>query len=520
MAMTRLFMGKLREILRLKCGMGLGDRQVAESCQTSHTTVGKYARLGQAAGVVWEQDQHLDDAELERKVLGAPVAPPRSKVVPDWTYVHTELKKKHVTLSILWEDYKETYKEAGYEFSFFRELYRVWEKKLRLSMRQVHRAGEKAFVDYCEGLWLTDIQTGARRRTVLFVGVWGASNKTYAEATMTEGLENWTMSHVRLFERSGCVPHIVVPDNLKSGVKDPDLYDPEINRTYLELARHYGFTVIPARPRKPQDKAPVECGVRIVQRWILARLRNRVFYSLSEMNSAINELLDDLNARKMRRLNRSRAELFETLDKPAALPLAEQRYEYALWKKCSPNIDYHVEVAKHYYSVPYQLRFESMFARITESVVELFCRNRRVASHARSRKEWYSSTLPEHMPPGHLAYMDQTPSKMTEWAGTVGENTQEVVKHILGSRKFIQQSYRACLGIKRLGQDYGNERLENACRRAVSYRAYGYRNIKAILAGGLDKQYDLAEDSSSAAMPAHGNIRGAGYYCGRKEDVN
>jgi transposase len=523
MAMDRVGMNKLREILRLKYGANMSNRQTAASCRTSHRTVAKYVRLAEGSGLCWENDRALNDTELEMKVLGsAPSNRPAvqyNKIIPDWIYIHDELKRPSVTLQLLWQEYKETHKEAGYEYSFFRELYRAWAKKLSICMRQNHKAGEKAFVDYSgKKLWLTDRATGKKTKTELFVGVWGASNYTYAEATLTQEMENWIMSHVRMFEYSGCVPQIMVPDNLKSGVNDACRYDPEINRTYLELARHYGFTVIPARKVKPKDKAKVEHGVLMAQRWILACLRNRTFCSLREMNAEIRRLQELLNARKMSKLNRSRKEQFETIDKPAALALSEQRYEYALWKKCNPNIDYHVEVAKHYYSVPYQLRHESVYARVTESTVEIFHKNSRITSHVRSRVEWGSTMKPEHMPPGHLAYLDQTPSKMLEWAGSIGENTQDVVKHILESRKYIQQSYRACLGIKRLGQDYGRERLENACRRAVTFQAFAYRNIKAILASGLDSQAYFSGKQAVCPMPKHENIRGEGYYGGDGKD--
>jgi len=528
MAMERLGMNKLREILRLKYELGLSDRQTAESCRTTHRTVSKYRELATQNGIDWEKDRLLDDTALERKVL-VPVngwqkpalygkVMPRcrgtAKSLPDCAYIHEELKRPHVTLQLLHQEYKEEHKEAGYEQSFFCEIYRKWKKGLSISMRQDHNAGEKTFVDYCDGLWLVDRDTGKKKQTELFVGVWGASNYTYSEASMSQEMENWIMSHVRMFEYSGCVPRITVPDNLKSGIKDACRYDPEINRTYLELAQHYGFTVIPARKAKPKDKAKVEKGVNMAQRWILACLRNRVFYSLSEMNEAIKGLLEILNSRKMRKLNRSRKEMFETLDKPAAQPLPERRYEYALWKRCRPNIDYHVEVERHYYSVPYQLRREEMFARTTESVVELFYKNSRIASHVRSHVDWGHTTKIEHMPPAHQQYLDQTPSKMVDWAIGVGANTKEVIKNILESRKYIQQSYRSCLGIKRLEEYYGRERLENACRRAVAYKACTYRSVKAILVGGFDKQTDFAGNKTERLLPKHENIRGEGYYRG------
>jgi len=518
MAMEKVGMNKLREILRLKHELGISDRQIAVSCRTSHRTVGKYLELAVQNGLEWDKDKSLDDTELERKVLGEGDSKPKQerhgKVMPDCVYLHDELKRANVTLALLHQEYKEEHKEAGYELSYFCELYQSWKKKLNICMRQDHKAGEKLFVDYCdgEGIGIIDRNTGDVRKTQLYVGVWGASDYTYAEASYGQGKQDWLMSHVRAFEEFGCVPYIAVPDNLKAGVKDACLYEPEINRSYTELAEYYGFTVIPARKAKPKDKAKVEKGVNIAQRWILACLRNRKFYSLSELNQAIKELCEKLNNKKLRKIGKTRKELFEELDKPAALPLPAKRYEYADWKLCRVNIDYHVEIDSHYYSVPYQLIHEQVYGRITESVVEIFYKHRRITSHIRSYEKWKHTTKPEHMPPAHQKYLDQTPSKLIAWAEKAGPNTVEVLTKIFASRTFIQQSYRSCLGIQRLEGHYSMERIENACRRAVNYRAYSYRSIKAILAGGLDKQTDWMNNKSSAEMPKHENIRGGGYY--------
>jgi transposase len=417
-------------------------------------------------------------------------------------------------MALLHQEYKEEHKEAGYELSFFCEIYQRWKKKLNICMRQDHKAGEKLFVDYCkgDGIGIINRDTGEITKTQLYVAVWGASNYTYAEASYSQEKKDWLMSHVRAFEYYGCVPHITVPDNLKSGVKDACLYEPEINRSYTELAEQYGFTVIPARKFRPKDKAKVEKGVNMAQRWILACLRNRKFYGLAELNEAIWELLVKLNNKKLRKIGKTRKEVFEELDKPAALPLPEKRYEYADWKICRVNIDYHVEIDSNYYSAPYQLVHEQVYVRITASVVEVFYKHKRIASHVRSYGKWKPVTKNEHMPPAHQKYLDQTPSKLISWAEKVGPNTVEVIKNIFESRTHIQQSYRSCLGIQRLEGHYGRERIENACKRAVNYRVYSYKSIKTILVGGLDKQTDWMNTKSSADMPAHENIRGEGYY--------
>jgi transposase len=379
-------------------------------------------------------------------------------------------------------------------------------------MRQDHRAGEKMFIDYCDGLSITNPETGEKIPTQLFISVWGASNYTYVEASFTQEKEAWLMAHVRAFEYSGCVPRIIVPDNLRSGVDRACRYEPEINRTYLEMARHYGTTVIPARPYKAKDKAKVEVGVLLAQRWILACLRNRTFYSLRELNEAIRALVEKINNRQMRKLGRSRKELFETLDKPAALPLVQQRYEYADWQKARVNIDYHIEVASHYYSVPYQLIHEQVDVRSTGHTIEVFYKGARQTSHLRSYAKYGHTTKLEHMPESHRKYLEWTPPRIIQWAEKTGECTKEVVKTILESRKYPEQAYRSCLGILRLERCYPKERIENASRRALKYRTCSYQSIKSILATGLDKQTDFLYEQENVISPVHKNIRGWEYY--------
>jgi len=351
MAQIRVSMDKLREILRLKYECGLSNRQAGASCGISRQTVSNYWAQAQQAGIDWERDKQLSDTELEQRLYGNGLAVQPAKELPDFQYLFQELKRPHVTMQLLWQEYKEENPD-GYQYSWFNEIYREWRKKLNICMRQEHRAGEKMFIDYCDGPFITAPETGEKIPTQLFVSVWGASNYTYAEASFTQEKEAWLMSNVRAFEYSGCVPCIVVPDNLKSGVTKACRYEPYINRSYHDMCQHYGTTVIPARPYRAKDKAKVEAGVLVAQRWILACLRNRTFYRLSDLNQAIRELLEKLNNRNMQKLKCSRKHMFETLDKPAALPLVSQRYEYAEWRKARVNIDYHIEAFSHYYSVP------------------------------------------------------------------------------------------------------------------------------------------------------------------------
>lgn len=512
MARKGLSMLKIKEMLRLKNECGLSARQVAKSCSASRGSVSNYLKLAEANKLGWEEAKLMSDEEIKVRLLGAKQTGIISdKAVPDWAYIHQEIKKPHVTLTLLWQEYREEH-PAGYQYSRFSELYGQWRKKLRITMRQTHKAGEKMFVDYCDGLFLTDPISGEKTLTQLFVGVWGASNYTYAEASFGQDKQSWLMAHVRALEYSQAVPKIVVPDNLKTGINRACKYEPEINRSYQELAEHYGFAVIPARPYRPKDKAKVEAGVLVVQRWILACLRNRIFYSLAELNEAIGKLLEKLNSRGMQKLGLSRREQFEQLDKPAALSLPGKRYEYAEWKKARANIDYHIEVGKNYYSVPYQLRSEMVDVRISSFTIEIFYNNIRQASHLRSYKKRQFATLLEHMPEAHRKYLEWSPSRIIDWAEKTGPSVKMVIENILSSRKYPEQAYRSCLGILRLNKTYSAQRLENACKRAAHYRAFSYNSIKTILAKGLDRQADLSCPSAENVSLSHENIRGQHYY--------
>ncbi|PIV20548.1 MAG: IS21 family transposase [Deltaproteobacteria bacterium CG03_land_8_20_14_0_80_45_14] len=510
MAQKRTSMCKIREILRLKYELGLSNRPVAKSCGVGRRAVSEYWKLAQESGLDWAEAQRLSDTELEERLFrqGRTTG---EKTQPDWNYIYQEMKRPHVTLQLLWQEYREENME-GYQYSWFNELYNQWRKKLNICMRQEHRAGEKLFIDYCDGMPIINRETAEKIATQLFVGVWGASNYTYAEASFTQEKQEWIMAHVRAFEYYGCVPYILVPDNLKSGVVKACRYEPDINRTYLELARHYHTTVIPARPYRAKDKAKVEAGVLMAQRWILACLRNRKFYSLAELNQAIRELLERLNNRQMRKLHRSRKEMFETLDKIAALPLPERRYEYADWKKPRVNIDYHIEVESHYYSVPYQLAHQQVDVRITAKTIEVFFKCQRQASHPRSYVKYGYTTLVEHMPESHRKYLEWTPTRILGWAEKTGPCTKELVKTIIESKQHPEQAYRSCLGIFRLEKYYPKERIENASKRALKYRICSYQSMKSILATGLDKQADLFYGSGNLISPEHQNIRGESYY--------
>jgi len=504
-------MRKIREVLRLKWECGLTKRAIARTCSISHSTVGEYLRRAEAAGLTWPLPADLDEEALFRRLFPSP-SRPSSRIIPcpDWSLIHTELRRKSVTLQLLWVEYREVHPD-GYGYSQFCELYRQWAKRLKPAMRLSHKGGEKVFVDYAgQTVPIVNPDTGEIQPAQLFVAVLGASNYTYAEAQWSQDLPNWIGAHVRLFTFLGGVPEIIVPDNLKAGVKQACRYEPDLNPTYQDLAQHYGAAVIPARPRKPKDKAKVEVGVQVVERWIVARLRNHTFFSLVSANQAIRDLLQELNTRPMKHLDRSRRELFETLDQPALKPLPGRPYEFAMLKKARINIDYHVEFERHYYSVPYTLGRQEVYVRATESTIEILCQGKRVASHPRSNSPGRHTTLAEHMPPAHQKYQEWSPERFTRWAQDIGPHTTQLIQAVLDSRQHPQQAYRSCLGILRLSNRYGVERLEAACRRALPADILSYKGIKNILAAKLDQLEP--EEPTSVVPTRHANIRGQTYY--------
>lgn len=512
-------MRKIREVLRLRYEMELSAHQIAASCSTSRTAIAGYLKRAEAAGLRWPLPKGMDDARLERLLFPPPPLMSSSdRSLPDWAEVNTELRRKGVTLALLWEEYRAEHPKDSYQYSRFCDLYREWRGKCDLSMRQEHRAGEKTFVDYCgQTVPVIGGRTGEIREAQIFVAVLGASNYTYAEATWTQSLPDWIASHQRAFAFVGGVTEILVPDNTRCGVSRSCRYEPDLNPTYQDMASHYGTAVIPARVRRPQDKAKVEVGVQIVERWILAALRHRVFHSLVELNGAIAELLERLNSRPFRKLPGSRRSQFEALDRPALRPLPAVPYEYAEWKKATVGIDYHIEIERHYYSVPYQLAGKKLDVRMTPNVIEVFQKGVRVASHCRSYLKGRHTTVPEHMPPSHRAYLSWTPERLLRWASKTGPSAARLAEAIMETKAHPQQGFRAILGILRLVKTYGDERVEAACARALALNALSYRSVESILKNNLDR--NRPEKAPEPEPIDHANIRGSLYYstAGREE---
>jgi len=514
MAAERLSMRKIREVLRLDAA-GESQRAIAQSVMVARSTVREYLQRARAAGLGWPLPDDLSESDLEARLF--PPAPSSAvrRPLPDWAEIYAEMKARRrtgVTLQLLWLEYKQTHPD-GLQYSHFCDSYRHWRGGLDRVLRQEHRAGEKVFVDFAgQTVPIVDRSTGEILfEAQVFVGVLGASNFTYAQACRSQELPEWIGAHTRMLEYFGGVPRAVVPDNLKSGVRHPCFYEPDLNPTYQDWAQHYGTAVLPTRVRRPRDKAKVEAGVLLVERWILARLRHRTFFSLAELDEAIRELLDRLNDRPFQKLEGSRRSLFTTLDRPALAPLPPTRYDFAQWKKARVNIDYHVDVLGHLYSVPYQLQRAQVDVRITSDTVEIFHDGRRMAVHRRGRTRGGFTTDPAHRPKSHQKYLEWTPSRLIRWAEQTGPRTAELVQRILEARPHPEQGYRACLGLLRLGERYTAGRLEAACARALHVGALSYRSVKSILSTGLD-QLPLEEQTTLVLPQNHEHVRGGAYY--------
>lgn len=509
MAQEWISMRMLSEVLRLKLEKKLPIRQVSLSCKLARSTVSDYLGRARVAGLRWPLPEGMDDAALN-KLLFPERQNTDERLKPDMAYVRNEMRRKSVTLQLLWEEYRKDNSD-GYGYSQYCQIYRDWLGTQEYTLRQEHRAGEKLFVDFAgDTIPVYNAITGEIRQAHVFVAVLGCSNYTYAEATWTEKLDDWIDAQINAMEHNGGVTDAVVPDNPKPIVTSPCWYDPDINRTYQELAEYYGFAVIPARPGKPRDKAKVESGVLVVERWILAALRNQKFFSLGELNEAIRQLVKRLNERSFKKLKGSRKEVFEQLERSTLKPLPVSRYELAHWKNVTLNIDYHIELDGHYYSAPCHLVRQKLTARYTNKTVEIYNKSKRVAVHARSYLKGRYTTVMEHRPPSHQHYLDWSPERIQSWAFSIGQDCGVAVQLLIESKSIPEYAYRSCLGIIRLGKSYGNDRLNQACVRAIKCNIVGYRQIKSILKSGHDRLPLTAAPEPAAVI--HDNLRGAQYY--------
>jgi len=507
-------MRRVREVLRLKF-VGVPNREIARRLVVAPSTVRETLKRFAAAGLTWPLPDEVTDEVLEARLFASGEAKQsrRRHAEPDWAAIHREMKRRHVTLTILWEEYIGR-EPDGYRYSHFCELYRNFAAKLPVTMRQTHLGGEKLFVDYAgDTVPVVDRVSGEVHEAQIFVAVMGASNFTYAEATRSQRLGDWIGAHTRAFEAIAGVPHLIVPDNAKVAIIKACLYDPQVNRTYADMAAHYDTAILPTRPRRPRDKAKVEGCVRIVERWLLGRLRHRQFYSLWEVNEAIREMLQRLNEElPIRRLGRTRRQFLEELDRPALKPLPIEPYTFAEWRLRRVGIDYHVEVENHYYSVPYSFARCEVDVRLAARTVEIFAKGKRIASHVRGSGNHGHTTVREHMPSSHRRYADWTIDRIRQDAASVGPSTATLCELILERRPHPEQGFRACLGILRLERAFGRDRLEAAAGHAVAINGFNYQSVRSILDHQIDRQAAKEPSADSGPIIIHPNIRGSGYY--------
>lgn len=507
-------MRKIKEILRLHFEQKLGQRQIARSVNVSQSTVHEYLARMNAAGLRWPLGEEWNEARLEQALFspGQPSARAPQREQPDFVHIRQQLEQhRDLTIELLWQEYREQHPD-GYCYSRFCKLYRCWKKQQDVVLRQDHRPGEKLFLDWAGATISIHHRDGSVTAAPLFVSALGVSSYTYAEAVSDQQMANWLKVQMNALEfYQGC-PQLLVPDNTKTGVTRACIYEPDLNPTYQEFAMRYQVGVMPARPRKPRDKAKVESAVQVVQRWIVMRLRQRRFLSIREANEAIRELLMDLNNRPFRkRRDECRASLFAKIDRPALQPLPTERFDLSLWSQARVNIDYHVAYDGNWYSVPYSLTGQAVEVRSTPTTVEIFHRGARVASHLRSGQRNQAVTQHEHRPKSHQAHLEWPPSRMVSWAASVGAHTAQLVQRMLDDKPHPEMGYRACLGVIRLAQKYSAARMETAAERALLTGAISYKSVKSILRNGLDTQ-----PSQSAAppriSPEHENLRGPEYF--------
>jgi transposase len=506
-------MRKISEVLRLRFELGLGQRAIARACSISQSTVHEYLNRAAAAGVVWPLGEEWDEQRVEQALFGERQVVKRlpEQVLPDFPALHAELQQHpHLTLQLAWEEYRQVHPE-GYGYSRFCELYQRWRGKQDVVLRQVHKPGEKGFVDWAGAtIPVHDPVTGEVWPASLFVMVLGASSYTYAEATRDQQLAAWINAHIHAFEYFSGVPRLLIPDNLRTGVSRACRYDPDLNPTYQELAMHYAVGVVPARPYRARDKAKVEVGVQVAERWIIAALRHQKFFRLADLNGAIRELLERLNQRPFKKREGSRASVFAAVERNALRELPAEPFDMSQWSYARVNIDYHIAFDANFYSVPYTLVQERVEVRATPTTIEIFHKGQRVASHVRGHGREQVFTQREHRPKSHQAHLEWTPSRMVHWAEQIGPHTAKLFERILAEKPHPEMGYRSCLGIIRLAEQYSSTRMEAAADRAIRTGACRFQSVKSILKNSLDQQ--PLPEPPLPLPPSHDNIRGAEYF--------
>ncbi len=507
-------MKKIREIIRFKETTNMSDRKIARALNISRPVVAQYLKDFNASGLTYEETKDIPDSRFlalfeKQRNKRCSKYEDISKLFP---YFVMELKKTGVTLMILWNEYQKEHPD-GYSYSQFCYHFQVWRNASKVTMHIEHKVGDKMFVDYAgDKLAIVDRKTGKEQPVEVFVAILGASQLTYAEASFSQKSEDWIRSNERAFIYCGGVTQAIVPDNLKSGVTQSNRYEPGINIMFDDFAGHYQTVILPARVRRPQDKALVENAVNLVYQRIYAPLRNRIFYSLEELNEAIWDLLEQHNNIPFQRLKTSRRELFDNIEKPVLKPLPKERYAIKQSKELTVQFNYHVELRedRHYYSVPWQLKGKRVRVVYDDRNVAIYCDNVRIIQYKRDRSPNGYTTLHTHMPPHHRFYAQWSPERFIRWAQSIGDDVAEIIQMVLTSRKHPEQAFKTCMGILNLVKKHGPDRLNKACARALGFGFYSYKRIKNILDRGLEEEPLI--ESRELTVSSHENIRGSLYY--------
>ncbi|MCY9829194.1 IS21 family transposase [Vibrio chagasii] len=509
MPKKRMPMNKIKETLRLRYECNLSNRQIAACLNIAHSTVSQHLSRFKSSGLTWPLEETHHENQVTQALFDGRSSS-QHKVMPDFTLCYLELKRKGMTKALLWEEYCHQHQAKAYGYTQFCELYRRWLKTQKRSMRQLHHAGDKLFIDYCgPTIPVVNPDTGECRHAQVFVATLGASNYTYVEASESQGLEHFLMAHVNTFNHFGGAPNLLVPDNLKSAVTKADCHSPILNESYRKLAQHYGVAVMPARPYKPKDKAKAENAVLIVERWIMMRLRHQVFYTMAELNLAIRKLMHDLNQREMKQLGVNRHDLFNKVDRPALKPLPSQPYVYIETKRATVSPDYHIQYKKHFYSVPHQLVGQQVELEATHQIIRIYHKGSIVAHHCTSQKEYGLSTVYEHMPSNHQ-YQSWTPERFIRWGKSIGPATGELTQMLLKRPEHEALAFRSCFGLLSLAKKHSDARLEQACRDALVTEKPYLGFVKNLLKN--HREGTLSQPSTDTPNLKHTNVRGSNYY--------
>jgi transposase len=507
-AQARLSMRKIREILRLRAE-GFSEREIAQSVGSARSSVQLCLWRADQAGVGWPLPAEQDDGVLEALLYPKPRPGITVQPAPDYEWVERELRRKHVTRRQLWREYLAAHPK-GLQYTAFCVKFQHWRRSRSVTMSLTHVPGDRLFVDYAgDPAYFTDPATGIEHKAWLFVAVWPYSGRLYMEATRTQACADWLAAHVRALECFGAVPRALVPDNCKTAITKARRYDPQFNRAYAELAAHYGLAVLPARVRRPRDKAAVESGVLHVERRVLGALRDSKFFSLAQLNAAITVIMQAINTEPFQKRDGSRHSVFESEERLATQPLPARRYEYAEWKLgARVHQDHHVEVGRAYYSVHYTLVAQRVDVRLTAHTVEIFRRGQLIATHLRAVRRYQRLTLEAHRPPGHQAYLALGIDTLLARAERVGVATREILARQLQRKRHPGEVIREGLGVLRLAQDFSAERLEQAASRALEHGLYSYRAVQEL----IQRPDSRAHTAARSQLGNHPNVRGADYF--------